>query len=358
MAEEDDSSKTEEPTAKRLQKAREQGQIVQSQEFKSWMMLLAGGLTVLGFAPYLMRRIYNLGRMVVESSFAIHVEPLQMRSFLADLSVWAVVTLGPIIGVLVLVAIVGNIAQSGTTFSPEKIKAKYDKVDPIKGLKKKFSVNQLMDFVKSILKLILVAGVALGLSLPFLADIAVIPTIPLVLTLDRIHILAIWLTVGTVAVMTVVAIADYIYQRYSFMKQMRMTKQEVKEEHRQSEGDPQVKAQIRKLRVQRARQRMMAAIPDADVVITNPTHFAVALQYDMVGMPAPKVVAKGMDSLAFRIREVAEAHEIPIVEDPPLARALYASVELDEHIPPEHYKAVAEIIGYVMRLRGEFAGAR
>ena len=118
------------------------------------------------------------------------------------------------------------------------------------------------------------------------------------------------------------------------MKQMRMTKQEVKDEHRQSEGDPQIKAQIRKLRVQRARQRMMAAIPSADVVITNPTHFAVALQYDMVGMPAPKVVAKGVDSLAFRIREVAEAHEIPIVEDPPLARALYASVELDEHIPP------------------------
>ena len=142
-------------------------------------------------------------------------------------------------------------------------------------------------------------------------------------------------------------------RKYQFTKQMRMSKQEVKDEHKQSEGDPQVKARIRALRQQRARERMMAAVPEADVVITNPTHYAVALKYDMEEMPAPKLIAKGIDTLAFRIREVAEAHDIPIVENPPLARALHASVELDEEIPPEHFVAVAEVIGYVMRMKGK-----
>ena len=164
------------------------------------------------------------------------------------------------------------------------------------------------------------------------------------------------LVVGTVAVMTVIALLDFAYQKYTFMKEQKMTKQEVKDEHKQSEGDPQVKARIRQLRAQRARQRMMAEVPDADVVVTNPSHYAVALKYNMEEMPAPKLVAKGMDFVAFRIREVAEENDIPIIENPPLARALYAPVELDEEIPPEHYKAVAEVIGYVMRLRGELQG--
>jgi flagellar biosynthetic protein FlhB len=166
------------------------------------------------------------------------------------------------------------------------------------------------------------------------------------------------LVVGTVAVMTVIALLDFAYQKYTFMKEQKMTKQKVKDEHKhkQSEGDPQVKARIRQLRAQRARQRMMAEVPDADVVVTNPSHYAVALKYNMEEMPAPKLVAKGMDFVAFRIREVAEENDIPIIENPPLARALYASVELDEEIPPEHYKAVGEVIGYVMRLRGELQG--
>ena len=154
-------------------------------------------------------------------------------------------------------------------------------------------------------------------------------------------------------VMTAIAGLDYLYQRYLFMKQMKMSKQDVKDEHKQSEGDPQVKARIRKLRAERAQRRMMAAVPEADVVITNPTHYAVALMYKMEEMTAPKLVAKGVDSLAFRIRQVAEENDVPLVENPPLAWALYSAVELDEEIPPEHYKAVAEVIGYVLRLRGD-----
>ena len=167
------------------------------------------------------------------------------------------------------------------------------------------------------------------------------------------HDMAIVLIFATVAVMTAIAALDYLYQRHAFIKQMKMTKQEVKDEHKQSEGDPIIKSRIRRLRLERARQRMMAAVPRADVVITNPTHYAVALEYKMEEMPSPKLIAKGIDELAQRIREVAEENDIPVVENPPLARALYSAVDLDEEIPPEHYKAVAEVIGYVMRLKGK-----
>ena len=172
-------------------------------------------------------------------------------------------------------------------------------------------------------------------------------------SLDRIFIIATVLVAGTVGVMTLVAAMDFAFQKHRFTKRMRMSKQEVKDEFKQSEGDPHVKARIRKIRMERAQQRMMAAVPDADVVITNPTHYSIALQYKMDDMAAPKLVAKGVDHLAMRIREVAEANDVPLVENPPLARALYAGVDIDEEIPAEHFKAVAEVIGFIMRQRGD-----
>jgi flagellar biosynthetic protein FlhB len=159
------------------------------------------------------------------------------------------------------------------------------------------------------------------------------------------------LAFGVVVITTVLALADYLYQRISFRRSMRMTKEEVKEEYRQQEGDPHIKSKLRQLRAERARRRMMAAVPEAAVVVTNPTHFAVALKYEMGAMGAPRVVAKGADLVAQRIREVAKAHGVPLVENPPLARALYATVELDHEIPAEHYKAVAEVISFVLRAK-------
>jgi flagellar biosynthetic protein FlhB len=149
----------------------------------------------------------------------------------------------------------------------------------------------------------------------------------------------------------VFAIADYIYQRYEFMKQMRMSVQDIKDEHKQSEGDPHVRAKLRQIRAEKGRQRMMSAVPSADVVVTNPTHFAVAMQYDGDSMAAPVVIAKGGDAVALRIREIANENKIPIVENPPLARALFATVDIDQEVPPEHYKAVAEVISYIMTLK-------
>jgi flagellar biosynthetic protein FlhB len=171
--------------------------------------------------------------------------------------------------------------------------------------------------------------------------------------LDRLLTISVWFTLAAVGVMTAISALDYSYQKAKSIKQMKMSKQEIKDENKQSEGDPQVKARIRQIRSERAQQRMMASVPDADVIVTNPTHYAIALKYKMQEMQAPILVAKGVDEVAARIRKCGEENDIPIVENPPLARALFASVEIDEEVPAEHYMAVAEVIGYVMRMRGE-----
>ena len=216
-----------------------------------------------------------------------------------------------------------------------------------------FSMKSMVEFLKGILKLSVLGFISFSMAVPWVLDIAVMPDFELGGILDRIYVVSLSIIAGSLMVMFVIAALDFAYQKFDFTKSMRMSRQEVKDEHKDSEGDPQIKARIRKIRAERAQQRMMANVPDADVVVTNPTHYAVALEYKMDNMHAPRLVAKGVDSLAFRIREVAEENEVPIVENPPLARALYAAVELDEEIPVEHYQAVAEIIGYVMGLKGK-----
>ena len=357
MAEEDDAQKTEEPSPKKLQKARQKGNVATSQEIKSWGMLLAASMGLLIMAPGIMADVKQTAAVFLESPHLIDVSPEQLRLVFVHVILDLAVILGPLAGILVMAALASNIGQIGFLFAPSKIKPEISKISLLKGLKNKFSMRQLVEFLKGLIKLALVATVALGLVLPLLGDLKLLPSTNLVFTLGRLHLVITWLFGGTIAVMTAIAVLDFMYQKFNHMKQLRMSKQELKDEHKQSEGDPHVKAQIRKIRTQRARQRMMAEVPDADVVITNPTHYSVALKYKMEEMTAPILVAKGMDSLAFRIREVATENDVPIVENAPLARALYAAVELDEEIPPEHFKAVAEVIGYVMRLRGEMPSA-
>ena len=352
----DDASKTEDPTAKKLAKARSEGQVAQSQEIKSWVLLMGSALLIFMLAPGIASDLRDLSRGFIEYPHAIPMDQEGMRSVFADVLIKGGLIMMPVFGLLFFLAIVANVGQMGFVYSPKKMKPKISNLSLQKGFKKMFSMKSIVEFVKGMVKLTLVGVVAFGLTLPLLDDITLIPDMDLLDSLDRIHALAVQLVFGTVAVMTVIALLDFAYQKFTFMKEQKMTKQEVKDEHKQSEGDPQVKARIRQLRAQRARQRMMAEVPEADVVVTNPTHFAVALKYNMDEMPAPKLVAKGMDFMAFRIRDVAEEHDIPIVENAPLARALYATVELDDEIPPEHYKAVAEVIGYVMRLKGELQG--
>ncbi|MGF1639334.1 MAG: flagellar biosynthesis protein FlhB [Rhodospirillales bacterium] len=351
----DDAAKTEDPTPKRLETAREKGQVAVSQEVKHWAVLLGGAFGVAVLAPGIMHGVARTALPFVEAPHAIALDAGDLPAALTGLLLDLALTLAPLVGLVVALALAAGIGQVGLLWAPTKIAPKLEKISLVKGVQRLFSLRSLVEFAKGIVKLAAVAAVASALVLSSLDDLELFPALPLAQILDRIQSASVVLVVATAAVMTVIAVLDYGYQKFSFLKQMRMTMQEVRDEHKQAEGDPQIKARIRRLRQERARKRMMAAVPEADVVITNPTHYAVALAYDMAAMGAPKLVAKGADRIAQRIREVALEHEVPLVENPPLARALYAGVDLDQEIPAEHYQAVAQVIGYVMRLKGRLS---
>jgi len=355
MAEEDDAQKTEDPSDKKLSDAKTRGEVPQSQEVKSWIILLGAAAGLIFLAPFMAAGVRGLSLPFIEQPDLISVDVNNLRRLLADTSFQIMLLLAPFMGLLIVLAIAGGLAQVGLILAPKKIKPEMSKISLPKGIKRMFSARTVVEFVKGIAKLLVVSLVALIVSSPLLVDLAVLPDKDFLYSLDRIQDIAIALTIATFGVMTFVAAMDYAYQKYSFTKQMMMSKQEVKDETKQQDGDPQIKARIRKVRMERSQQRMMAAVPEADVVITNPTHYAVALSYKMDEMSAPLLVAKGMDELAFRIRAVAEENDVSIVENPPLARALYAGVEIDEEIPAEHFQAVAEVIGFIMRQRGELS---
>jgi flagellar biosynthesis protein FlhB len=352
---EDKDSKTEEPTSKRLGKARSEGDIPQSQEVKSLAMLI-GALVVVGIlGPWVASDLSAYMRGFIEHPDAIPLDGDSIGPLFLSI-IWRVgVLLAFPVLVLVIAAFVGTLGQVGLVYTPKKITPRLENISPLAGLRRLFSSQSLVEAGKSIVK-ILVIGAMIGLL--------IVPTIEspdwlmgqdLEATLADIHRLIVVILFLVVLVMGALAAVDFVYQNWSHKEKLKMTKQEVKDEHKEAEGDPKVKSRIRSLRLERHRQRMITAVQKASVVITNPTHYAVALRYDQDSMAAPVVVAKGVDFLAKRMRQVAEIHDVPVVENPPLARALHASVEVDQEIPAEHYKAVAEVIGYVMRLKGKFA---
>jgi len=350
---EDKDSKTEEPTSKRMGKAWDDGNIPISQEVKSVAMLLGALIVVAILAPIMMRDLMIYLRTFIErpESMSLNVETFQTFTMSVLLKIGLVMAFP--MAVLVVAAFAGTMGQVGLVYTPKKIGMKLSNISPIAGFKRMFSVTSLVEAGKGIAKLLIV-GLLIGfVIIPTMShpDKLIGQDIPA--TLAELHRLIVMILFLVVLIMVSLASADYIYQRWSHKEKLKMTKQEVKDEHKEQEGDPKVKGRIRNLRLERHRQRMMAAVPKASVIITNPTHYAIALQYDMDAMAAPKVVAKGVDYLAKRIRQLAETHDIPIVENPPLARALYAAVEVDQEIPQEHYKAVAEVIGFVMRLKGK-----
>jgi flagellar biosynthetic protein FlhB len=351
MAETDQSQKTEEPTQKKLEDAHREGQVPKSQEVRHWFMMAGMALAMSLFAADGTRRLASILSGVLEHSgrFAAG-DGEALRGFAANLMEEVFFILGMPFLVLVIAAVAGNMIQHRPVWSTEKLKPDFAKISPMAGAKRLFSMQSLAEFLKSLLKLAVVGAVVFGLVWPERSRLAGLVTYDVSDILLLVLTLTLRMLGGVVAAMTIVAGADFLFQRLQFRKQQRMSRQEVRDEYRQMEGDPAVKGKLRQLRLERSRKRMMAAVPDATVVITNPTHYAVALKYETGKMPAPVLVAKGVDAVAFRIREKAQEHEIPIVENPPLARALYASVELDEAVPPEHYKAVAEVIGFVLKL--------
>lgn len=353
----DDASKTEDPTAKKLEDSRSKGQVVRSQEVTIWFGLLAAFAFLFLLAPGLMARVTDVVLPFVERPHDFETTLGALGATLSDVMLRVLLLLALPVLLFMVAGIVPSLLQFGLLWSFEQTKPKLSKISPLAGLKRMFSVRSLVEFTKGLVKIGIVGSVATLILLPEFDKLEQLLAVPPADILDQVYWLALRLLIGVLVVLTVIAVADYAYQRYDFMKRMRMTRQEVRDEHKQAEGDPMIKARLRQIRQERARQRMMTSVPRADVVITNPTHFAVALEYDQERMAAPKLVAKGVDHLAQRIRELALESDVPLVENPPVARALYQSCEIDEEIPVEHYKAVAEIISYVWRIKRRFAPA-
>ena len=352
MAEDqDESQKTEDPTDKKLEDAHKKGDVVKSREVGHWFMLAAMALTVMISARPIAARLANSFKGLLSNAGQIPVEGDHVIDIMGGLMVLiGGAFLLPIV-FLVVGALAGTMIQHKPVFTTERMKPQLSKISVIKGFKRLFSAQSVMEFLKSLAKIVIVAVAVAMVVLPEAGRLEEMASYDVAALLPLVEALTLRMLIAVVGIMAIIAGLDYLFQNFQHRKKMRMTKQEVKDEHKQTDGDPHVKGRLRQLRQERSRQRMMAAVPEADVVITNPTHFAVAMKYDGKSMEAPKVVAKGADHIAFKIREIAQANKIPIVENPPLARALFASVDVDREITPEHYKAVAEVISYVMRLR-------
>jgi flagellar biosynthetic protein FlhB len=352
MAEErDQSERSEEPTQKRLDDAVRRGDVVKSQEVNTWFIIGAATLNLMIFSGSMGTGLETALRGLIANAHAVAFDGGGLMHLIARLGSEIIAAAAIPFLVLMGAAIAGNMIQHRFLWSAEPLRPTLSKISPAAGLKRLFSRQALVNFAKGLAKLAVVGGIMAALLWPERGRLeGLVDTDPMgVLGLTRTLSLS---TLGVVvAVLAVIAALDYLWQYRQWHERQKMSLRELKEEFKQTEGDPAIKAKIRQLRQTRARKRMMAQVPKASVVITNPTHFAVALQYER-GMNAPVCLAKGADAIALRIRAVAEEAGVPIVENPPLARALHATVELDQEIPPEHYKAVAEVISYVMRLSG------
>ncbi|MEE8334132.1 MAG: flagellar biosynthesis protein FlhB [Alphaproteobacteria bacterium] len=353
----DQSQKTEEPTHKRLQDAREKGQVAVSREVNHWFMILAGTIVVMMLMPSAMTGIRQALTRFLEQPHAIVVDRVALGMVMSETLSSVGYIMLPIIVLLIGAAFAAGVVQNGFLFAPDQLKPKLEKISIGSGIKRLFSMKSLMEFLKGIFKLVIVGGVATMVMLPEVDRLESLVTMEVMGWVGLLHIFAVRLLIGVLAIVSLIAGMDFLFQRMQHTKQMRMSLQEIKDEMKQTDGDPQVKGRLRQIRRERAQQRMMQAVPEASVVVTNPTHFAVALKYDIDTMQAPLLLAKGADHVAAKIREIAEENDVPIVRNPPLSRALYASVEIGEEIPTEHYKAVAEVIGYVLRLKGKLPRA-
>jgi flagellar biosynthetic protein FlhB len=351
MAEEEDKSqKTEDPTAKKLQDAHEKGDVAKSQEVNTFFVISAATLVIAVFAGSMSNGLTDRLSVFLEQPHAFDLSGDNFKNLWSDIASGLMLVIFAPFVVLMVAAIAGNLVQHKMVWSLEPIKPKLNKISPLAGFKRLFSAESLMNFAKGLVKLALVSAIVVAVSWPQRDRLFDVVTGNVSDLLPLIQLLTLQILGATLALIAVIAGADFAWQKHRWMEKQKMSLQEVKDEFKQSEGDPAVRAKIRQLRMERGRKRMMAAVPEASVILTNPTHFSVALKYER-GMGAPVCLAKGVDDTALRIREVARENDIPIVENPPLARALYATTEIDDEVPEEHFKAVAEVIGYIFRLR-------
>jgi flagellar biosynthetic protein FlhB len=356
MAEQSFEEKTETPTPKKREEVRQKGEVAKSREIPSVAVLLAGLITLAIFGSYMYTHI----QLIMKEAFSLFtLNDLGLSDFIvfAERMITSFfLVIAPLLVAVFVAAILSNVMQVGFVLSGEPIKPKLSKLDPIKGFGRLFSKQSFMEFFKSLAKLATVGGVAFLTvkgemdTVPILGEME--PNSITIYILITIFKLFFWCTLS----MIFLAVIDYAFQRWEFEKKIKMTKKEIKDEFKRTEGDPLVKSRIKSIQMEMARKRMMQAVPEADVVITNPTFLALAIKYDSANMDAPKLLAKGSGKIAKRIKELAEEHDIPIVENKELAQSLHALVEIGQEIPPSLYEAVAEVLAYIYKLKGSYAG--
>lgn len=359
---EDQSQKTEEPSQRKLEKAREEGNTFNSKEVNSFLsiftlsllVLMLGGIFSISLTDKLKKFVTAPYDLIATTAKNTSNPPssnviLIMSDLILDVMPFIII---PAL-IMMIVNIFGSLAQQGIIYSPEVIRPQLSRISPIAGFKRIFSLNSVMEFLKGLLKISLV-GIIVYIAIR--SEIRTLSHVYSLSIISGIKLLMkglIKLFVGVCCFMFALAVIDYLYQRFAFMQKMRMSKQELRDEHKQQEGSPEIKSKLKAMRIKMSKRRIMAAVPMADVIITNPTHYAVALEYKQETMETPVVVAKGLDNIAMMIREIAKEHKIPIVENPPLARLLYKDVDMGKQIQEKHYKAVAEVISYIMKLQNK-----
>lgn len=346
----DQEDKTLDPTDKKLEDARAKGDVPMAPEMRHAAMFVAMLVVMGGMGAYTVQRMGGLFVRLWGSADDFRMTPDGAQAFIT--SVFAAIgsALLPILAALFGFAILGGVLQGRPMISWSRVAPKWSKLNPVSGAGKLFGKRAFVEYLKTLTKLSLVAGIAAAIAWPHAATIDRLVGADLTSMGTAAHDIVRAMLQPIAMLVGALALFDFVWQRRAFLKRMRMSLQEVKDEYKQSEGDPKIKGKIRQLQMQRAKSRMMQNVPKASVVITNPTHYAIALQYDHGAMAAPVVVAKGVDAVALRIREIATENNVPLVENRPLARALYASAELDHPIPVEHYAAVAEVISYVLKI--------
>lgn len=360
MAEDSDMERTEPATGKRIERAREQGDVPRSRELATTLMLLVGGSCVWLFSGPVVTSLDRILVATLTFERAAAFDPALLFDMLNAHMLDVAISMIPLAFLMTLAAMAAPLMLGGWLFNTSSLAPKFSKLNPISGFANMFSVNSLVELGKAVLKTLLVGTVA-WLAIRGQMDAVMGLGVESLKTAGAHSAQLLWISFITmVSALILIAALDVPYQIWNYGRKLRMTREEVKQEHKESEGDPHIKGKIRAMQRAMARRRMMAEVPTADVVVTNPTHFAVALKYTEGKMGAPKVVAKGADDVAAKIRELAREHKVPLLEAPPLARALHAHTEIGDEIPEALYTAVAEVLAYVFQLRtfGQFGGDR
>lgn len=344
--------KTEKATPKKRQDSRKKGQVAKSADLPGAFILLFAFASFMMLGGYYKKTVMGLFGSLFEEWLLLELTPGNIMNLFLNIISQMLMMLLPLFAIVLLIGVVGNIVQFGFLLTGEPLKMQLKKLNPIQGFKRIFSVRSLVEFAKSILKVLIIGLLVYMTIMQQWETILILPTQPIQQIFSFASNITIKLGIEIGAVLAVLAFADFLYQKYEHEKSIKMSKQDIKDEYKKSEGDPLIKGRIRERQRKMAMQRMMQEVPKADVVITNPTHFAIALKYDASKMEAPTIIAKGMDHVALRIKEIAKENGVVTMENKPLARALYEQAEIGDVIPPDLFQAVAEVLAYVYKLKG------